>query len=138
MSDKARPAVGIALWVLWVILVVGLLTFARACGVHDDGSMGSCHWAARAVLGASVVGLLLSLVRIFERDEGERRGLSLSVALLGALVAVIPGCLIDLCAVPTMRCHTVMRPFVMGLGVVIAVVGAVDLVRRLMAIGRRG
>lgn len=134
MNDRAKPVVGIVLSGLWVLLIAGLLTFAGACGAHADGSVGSCHWAARAVLGVSVVGLVLSLVRIFERDEGERRGLSLSVALLGALTAVIPGGLIDLCAQASMPCHTAMRPFTLCVGVLIAVVGIVDLIRRLMAL----
>lgn len=136
-NDKAQPLVGIVLTVLSSILLVGILTFAGPCGVHDDGTMSSCYWASRAVLGVGVVLAVISLVRIFERDEGERRGLSFSAALLGVLVAVLPGVLIDLCMMQTMRCHTVMRPFALVMGVLIAVVGGVDLVRRLLAIARR-
>ena len=136
-NDKAQPLVGIVLTVLSSILLVGILTFAGPCGVHDDGTVSSCYWASRAVLGVGVVLAVISLVRIFERDEGERRGLSFSAALLGVLVAVLPGVLIDLCMMQTMRCHTVMRPFALVMGVLIAVVGGVDLVRRLLAIARR-
>lgn len=136
-NDKAQPLVGIVLTVLSSILLVGILTFAGPCGVHDDGPVSSCYWASRAVLGVGVVLVVISLVRIFERDEGERRGLSFSAALLGVLVAVLPGVLIDLCMMQTMRCHTVMRPFALVMGVLIAVVGGVDLVRRLLAIARR-
>ena len=136
-NDKAQPLVGIVLTVLSSILLVGILTFAGPCGVHDDGTVSSCYWASRAVLGVGVVLVVISLVRIFERDEGERRGLSFSAALLGVLVAVLPGVLIDLCMMQTMRCHTVMRPFALVMGVLIAVVGGVDLVRRLLAIARR-
>lgn len=136
-NDKAQPLVGIVLTVLSSILLVGILTFAGPCGVHDDGTVSSCYWASRAVLGVGVVLVVISLVRIFERDEGERRGLSFSAVLLGVLVAVLPGVLIDLCMMQTMRCHTVMRPFALVMGVLIAVVGGVDLVRRLLAIARR-
>ena len=136
-NDKAQPLVGIVLTVLSSILLVGILTFAGPCDVHDDGTVSSCYWASRAVLGVGVVLVVISLVRIFERDEGERRGLSFSAALLGVLVAVLPGVLIDLCMMQTMRCHTVMRPFALVMGVLIAVVGGVDLVRRLLAIARR-
>ena len=136
-QDKASPLAGIVLTVLSALLVVGVLSFATPCGVHDDGSYGSCRWAARAVLGVGVALLVLSVVRIFERDEGERRGLSLAAALLGVLVACMPGVLVDLCATQAMRCHAIMHPFSVCVGAAIAVTGGVDLAVRLMRIARR-
>ena len=136
-QDKASPLVGIFLTALSVLLIAGILSFAAPCGIHDGGSVGSCLWAARAVLGVGVVLLVLSVVRIFERDEGERRGLSLAAALLGVLVACMPGVAIELCAEQAMRCHAVMRPFAMCVGAAIAVVGGSDLIVRLMRIGRQ-
>jgi hypothetical protein len=136
MGNKPAPVVGIVCTMLSVLLVVGVQTFAAACGAHVDGSTGSCSWAARALTGVGVVLLVLSLVRIFELDEGERRGLSLSISLLGVLVACLPGLLIDLCASQAMRCQAVMRPFALAEGVALALVAGIDLVRRLLAIGR--
>lgn len=136
-QDKASPLAGIVLTVLSALLVVGVLSFAAPCGVHDDGDYGPCHWAARAVLGVGAVLLVLSVVRIFERDEGERRGLSFAAALLGVLVACMPGVLVDLCATQAMRCHAIMHPFSVCVGAAIAVVGGADLVMRLMRIARR-
>ncbi|HAM14725.1 MAG TPA: hypothetical protein DCP91_02445 [Eggerthellaceae bacterium] len=136
-KPKASPVVGVVLLLLSLLLVVGLLSFAGPCGVHDDGSVSSCFWASRAMLGMGVVLAIISVVRIFETDEGERRGLSLCAALVGALVAAVPGGLIDLCMMTTMRCHTIMRPFALCVGIAIAVVGGVDLVRRLLAIRKR-
>lgn len=136
-QDKASPIAGIVLTALSGLLVVGVLGFAAPCGVHDDGSYGSCHWAARAVLGVGVALFVLSVVRIFERDEGERRGLSLAAALLGVLVACMPGVLVDLCTTQAMRCHAIMRPFSMCMGAAIAVTGGADLAVRLMRIARR-
>lgn len=133
-DDKSQPLVGIILTVLNALLIVGVLTFAGPCHVHDDGSVGTCLWAARAVLGVGIVCAVLSLVRVFERDEGERRGLSLGAALLGALAACVPIALIELCADQSMRCHTVMQPFVTVVGALIAVVGGVDLFLRLRAL----
>ena len=135
-KPKAAPIVGIVLTGLAVALIVGLLTFAGPCEAHDGASASSCFWAFRAMLGMGVVLAIISIVRIFETDEGERRGLSLSAALLGALIAATPGWLIDLCSSATMQCQTLMRPFALFLGIAVAVVGGVDLVRRLLAIGK--
>lgn len=137
-KDKASPLVGIIELVLTCLLVVGIKTFAAPCGVHDDGSIGTCHWAAQAVFGLGIVGIIVATVRIFERDEGERRGLSFALACLGVLAVCMPGILIDLCATSTMRCHTAMHPFVIVVGVAIALVGATDLVVRLLRIGKQG
>ena len=136
-NDKAQPLVGVVLTVLSVLLLAGLLTFAGPCGVHDGGTVSSCHWASRASMGVGVVLALIAIVLIFERDEGERRGLSLAAALLGVLVALMPGVIVDLCMMQTMRCHVVMRPFALVIGVLIAVVGGADLIRRLLALVHR-
>ena len=132
-NDKAQPLAGIILTVLSALLVVGILTFAKPCGAHN-GAPSSCVWASRAVLGAGIVSFVLSVVRIFERDEGERRGLCLGVALVGILVACLPGVLIELCADASMPCNAVMRPFCMGVGIALAVAGGGDLTLRLMSL----
>ena len=136
MEDKSQPVVGVALLGLSLLLVVGVLTFARPCDA-PGGDASSCFWAGRALLGIGVASAVVSLVRVFERDEGERRGLSFSVACLGALVACVPGVLIDLCAEPATRCHAVMQPFAIGVGIAMALVGGVDLVRRLLKLRKR-
>ena len=135
--SKAEPLAGVITTALSVVLVAGILSFAAPCGVHDDGTVSSCFWAGRAVLGVGVVTAVLSVVRIFEQDEGERRGLSLAIALLGVLVAVLPGTLIDLCMMSTMRCHAVMRPFCLVVGALLVLVGGTDLVRRLLRLRPR-
>lgn len=127
---------GIALSALSLLLVVGIQTFAGPCATHSDGSVGSCVWAARAVLGVGIVLAALSIVRIFERDEGERRGLCVGIFSLGVLVALMPGVFIDLCANEAMRCVTVFRPFCIGVGAAIALVAGIDLVVRLVRIAR--
>lgn len=134
-NDKAAPLVGVIEFMLTCMLVVGIKTFAASCGVHGDGDPATCYWAAQAVFGVGVVGMLVATVRIFERDEGERRGLSFALACLGALAVCMPGILIDLCANEGMRCHTAMHPFVIAVGGAIVLIGATDLAVRLLRIG---
>lgn len=136
-KPKAQPLVGVILTLLAALLIVGVATFAGPCGEHDDVEATSCLWASRAVLGIAAVIAILAIVRVFETDEGERRGLSLACSLLGFLSAAMPGFLISLCTDPSMRCNAVMRPFVMCVGVAIGLVGAVDLTRRLLSLRNR-
>ena len=88
-------------------------------------------------MGIGAVIAVLAIVRIFETDEGERRGLSLSCALLGFLAAAVPGPIIALCADPSMHCNAVMRPFALCAGIAIGLVGGIDLTRRLLALRKR-
>ena len=136
-KPKAQPIVGLILLLLAAILIAGIATFAAPCDGHGGQDVTSCLWASRAVLGVGVVVAILAIVRIFETDEGERRGLSLSCALLGFLIAVLPGFIIGLCADPSMHCNAVMRPFVLCVGVAMGLVGAIDLTKRLLALRKR-
>lgn len=135
-KPKARPVAGLVLTALSVLLLVGVATFAGPCNGHGEQGGLSCMWASRAVLAVGAVTAVLAIVRIFETDEGERRGLSLSCGLLGFLMAAMPGLVIGLCADPAMHCNAVMRPFVLVVGIAIGAIGAIDLIRRLLAIGK--
>ena len=132
-ASKSEPVVGVILVALSLLLAVGLNTFAGPCQLHD-GAVGTCFWAYRAVLGMDAVLGVLSLVRVFEMDEGERRGLSFAAALVGALIAATPGPLVGLCESASMHCQLVMRPFCLVVGVAVALVGGIDLTRRLLAL----
>ncbi|MBQ3302021.1 MAG: DUF4418 family protein [Eggerthellaceae bacterium] len=136
VKPKAAPVAGVALTALAAILLVGLSTFAGPCASHPDGTAPVCTWAARAVMGAGAILSIISIIRIFETDEGERRGLSLSAALIGALIAATPGWVIALCDDAAMSCNTTMHPFVTAVGVAVFLVGAVDLTRRLLRVFR--
>ena len=139
-KPKAQPIAGLLLTALAVLLIVGVATFAGPCASHDAQSgetATSCYWASRALLGIGAVAAVLAIVRIFETDEGERRGLSLGCALLGFLAALIPGPIIALCADPSMHCNAVMRPFVLCVGIAMGLVGAIDLTKRLLSLRKR-
>ena len=136
-KPKARPAAGLVLTALAVLLIAGVATFAGPCEVPDGQQATSCLWASRAVIAIGVVVAVLAIVRIFETDEGERRGLSFSCGLLGFLIAAVPGPVIGLCADPSLHCNAVMRPFVLCVGLAIGLVGGIDLTRRLLSLRKR-
>ena len=92
---------------LSLLLAIGSQTFMGAC-VHDDGSFGACHWAARALTG--IGGLLagLSVLTLFLKKE--RAGLYLAMLPTALLGILTPGTLIDLCGMKTMHCRALMKP----------------------------
>ena len=89
---------------------VGSQTFLGAC-VHDDGTFGACHWACRAILGESLLLVMLSLLALALKRE--RAGLYLAMIPASLLGLLTPGVLIALCKAPTMRCQMLTRPAMM-------------------------
>lgn len=96
-----------------VLLILGLTIAIGSQGalgpcIHEDGSVGACHWAGRAMLG--VGGLMSALSALALALRRERPGLYLSVALASVTGMLIPGTLIALCKSDTMHCRMVMQP----------------------------
>ena len=95
--------------VLALAAAAGSVSFLGPC-VHEDGTFGACHWAGQALLGTSVLMAVLSLTALVYQDAGPRRGLFLAMIFTAVLGILIPGTLIGLCGMATMRCRALMRP----------------------------
>lgn len=108
MNKRIIPA--IIILILSLLLAIGSQTFMGAC-VHDDGSLGACHWAARALSG--IGGLLAVLAILALLVKKERAGLYLAMVPTALLGVFTPGTLINLCGMATMRCRALMKPAAM-------------------------
>ena len=108
MTKTKIPA--IIILVLSLLLAIGSQTFMGAC-VHDDGSLGACHWAARVLSG--IGGLLAMLAILALLVKKERAGLYLAMVPTALLGVFTPGILINLCGMATMRCRALMKPAAM-------------------------
>ena len=112
----------VILLVLGLVVAIGSQTFLGAC-VHEDGSFGACHWAARALLGEGCLAAALGLLALFV--EQARLGLYLASALNAILGLLTPGTLIAICGMDAMRCRMVMKPAMTVLWVLALAVAAV-------------
>ncbi len=111
-----------ALTVLVIAAVVsaGSVSFLGPC-IHEDGSVGACHWASRMLCGVGVLLACESLPVLFARGSGMRQGGYLCMFLTSVLGFLTPGTIIGLCRMATMRCHAVMQPAMRILFVLAAV-----------------
>ena len=95
---------------LSVVISVGSFTFLGPC-VHEDGSVGTCWWAGRALMGLGyLLGVLSVLALLSERARFGACLSSVAVCILGMLT---PGTLISLCKMSSMHCRAVMQPAMM-------------------------
>ena len=93
--------------IISLVITIGSQTFLSPC-IHEDGSFGSCHWAGRALCG---VGIVLCFIAVFSLwKENARFGGYLSAIPTCVLGILMPGKIIDLCHMSTMRCRMVMQP----------------------------
>ena len=126
MNKRKIEPIGIVLIVACGILAIGVKTFFSACEVTEEHTM-SCHWAEQAVFGVSIVLLIQACCAVFMGLDAPniRKGISISMVPTAILAVIIPGHLIDLCMMDTMQCRTTMRPSVMMLGFIIAVIASI-------------
>ena len=116
----------IVLPVLSLALTLGVAFGFQPCAAHEDGSWMTCHWAGQAVLGVGAALSALNLLR-FALSAKARKGLDLGVIALALLAALLPGRLISLCMMRTMRCRSVMQPAVLVIAVLITLAAAADM-----------
>ena len=129
MEEKKKNIgiIDIILVIVEVLFLTGVLTVFKACGPKDDGSWMTCHWAGQAAIGVAVVLLIIAIVHMIVPAAKVKLGLALAIIPVSILVAVIPGCLINLCMMDTMRCHTVMRPFIIIMSVITIILSVIDI-----------
>ena len=120
----------VILFSLSALLLLGVLTVFAPCGAKEDGGWMTCHWAGNAVAGAAAVLTALAVMRIFAKDGKAQSWLSAAMIPTALLAALIPGRLIALCMMPSMRCRAVMSPAVTVLSVLIIAIAAMDVAFR--------
>ena len=102
-KDVIIPLVPAALSAL---LLAGGVTVFSACEQRADGSWMHCHQCQNMVAGSAVGLMRLALLAL--------------AVIASVVVFFIPGGICPLCAMKTMRCHTVFQPFVRIMSVLVA------------------
>ena len=114
--------------VFCLLLALGTATVFRACAAGEDGTWMHCHTAQTTVTWVSLALAAVSAVPLFSRNRILSAAVY-AVCLIGACVLfLIPGEIVSMCMMSTMRCHAVMKPFVRVMAALTAVSGAAALV----------
>lgn len=115
---------------LSLVMAVGASTFFRACSKKDDGTWMHCHTAQYGAVVTAVILFVLFLAAAFIKSR--TLFLVLSIAgIAGSIAAfLIPGSIVSMCMMDTMRCHAVMKPFIRAMSVLIILTDAAGFIRR--------
>lgn len=116
-KDVIIPLVPAALSAL---LLAGGVTVFSACEQRADGSWMHCHQCQNMVAGSAVGLIALYGASSLVKNNPARLALLALAVIASVVVFFIPGGICPLCAMKTMRCHTVFQPFVRIMSVLVA------------------
>jgi len=116
-KDVIIPLVPAALSAL---LLAGGVTVFSACEHRAAGSWMHCHQCQNMVAGSAVGLIALYGASSLVKNKPVRLALLALAVIASVVVFFIPGGICPLCAMKTMRCHTVFQPFVRIMSVLVA------------------
>ncbi len=120
-----------------IILSIGVMTVFKACSMKDDGTWMKCHSVQIYIFYIGIVISIFSLFAIFIKNKSVEIGISVVVAVLGVLQVLLPETLMSMCMLHSMRCYSVMKPFVIIMGVVIVILSGLNIVSKCMNGGEK-
>ncbi|MBR2529193.1 MAG: DUF4418 family protein [Blautia sp.] len=121
MKNKKTAVLMSMILILSLVAAFGLRSFMAPC-IHEDGSFGSCHWAGEALFGLSLLMAGQAILGLFLARG--RREFFLCIFCDAILGVCLPGLLIRLCTMATMRCQSIMKP---GVWVLMILMGGFSL-----------
>ena len=110
------------------LLSAGTMTVFRACGAKDDGTWMHCHTAQNMAAAGGCLLCILFVICIFVKTPELRAALYAAGTTGAAVVFMIPGRIVSMCMMNTMRCYSVMQPFVRVMSVLVAVAAAINMI----------
>ena len=109
------------------LLAAGTMTLFRACGAKDDGQWMHCHTAQNAAAAGGLLLCILFISCLFIRSIKLRTALYIIGIAGAAVVFMIPGGIVSMCMMQTMRCYAVMQPFVRVMSALIIVAALISI-----------
>ena len=128
MKDSKRyTACDFLLPIVALLFLLGLLTVFAPCGAKEDGGWMSCHWAGQTLRGLSGAMLVIALLHLLPGMGEMKKGLNLAMLPLCVLAMLVPGRLVSLCMMASMRCRSVMSPAVTVFSILLIALSVLDL-----------
>ena len=95
-----------------LLLAVGVMTVFSACGPKEDGTWMRCHQAQIAVAVCGMALVVLFALTAVVKSKTAVLLLNIAALVVSVIAFLIPGILMPMCMMKTMRCYTTMQPFV--------------------------
>lgn len=115
------------------LLAFGVMTLFHACAKTEEGMWMHCHTAQMYVFAIGLAAAAVSVLLLLLKGRPVRMLLHLLCIVLAVAAILMPGGIIHMCSMTTMRCYAVMRPYVRVMGILVAAVNLAGLIRQASA-----
>ena len=106
------------------LIIIGLNTFAHVC----TSMQGPCAKTKSIAIVVAIVLAVLGLVQIFVSDKKINAILGIAGIVIGLITVLLPLVIAPVCSMTSMHCYVYTRPFLVIIGIVIAIVSVIDAV----------
>ena len=131
-SEMKNKSLAMVSFVLALVLSAGVMTLFCACAAKENGSFMHCHDVQMCVFWIGIALSVLALAGILVKNRVLLMGICGLSILLALAAALLPGRIMTMCMMETMRCYTLMKPFVTVISLLIIICSLI----RLVLVGR--
>lgn len=114
--------------ILSLLLIIVVMTVFGACGPKEDGSWMHCHTAQIDTAIAAAILLVIFLAAAMIKNKMIFIILHVVGIVISIAAMLIPGTLVSMCMMDTMRCYAVMQPFVRIMCVLLILSALINLI----------
>ena len=114
---------------LSVLMAAGVQTEFRACAQKEDGIWMHCHEVQKYLFIIGIILALLSVLGLAVKKRTAAILLDFASIVLAAAAVLLPGTVMQMCMMDTMRCYTMMQPFARVTGGVLILVSVIDIIK---------
>ena len=111
------------------LLCIGTATIFQPCEAKEDGTWMHCHDVQTAVIAGS---LFLTAVLIGSGIiQSKKYAITtyFAAAICSGVIFFLPGIIMPMCMMHTMRCYAVMQPFVRIMSVLVCIFSLLEAVK---------
>ncbi|MBR1912738.1 MAG: DUF4418 family protein [Treponema sp.] len=123
---KKNIVFAVIIFIFGLLVAIAPFTFARVCEIGEK--LMKCHWTARIELFLGVALAFLALLKLISANKMFQLGLAAGIMVIVCGVILVPSVLIGVCGMPMMHCHSVARPTLVVLGILIFFAVVIDMV----------
>ena len=124
---KTNTILSVLISIVAVLMVIGVSTVFSACGSKDDGSYMHCHMVQLIAACMGICIACVSIISFFIKNKTFVIILRVASMIMAVITIVLPFAT-KMCMMNTMRCHSVMKPFLLITGIIIIILSVISLI----------
>ncbi|MBR1572141.1 MAG: DUF4418 family protein [Lachnospiraceae bacterium] len=121
-----NKVIGILTLIAGALIAIGPQILFKVCDTDGDMVM-KCFYTSRVVLGIGIEIAVLALIQLLQKHREAIIASNIAILLNGIFTIVVTDLLIGVCNNPHMRCHSLTKPALNILGVVVIILAVVGI-----------